>query len=162
MGMTESTVFDMASAALEQALSEGRFSPGSKGWKRAQAEVMRVFLTTPLHSLDERTPRTAVWDERQESWAERPGRPFRQALVGDLRERIRAMPDAPARSRDHFLPLLRILEIAATNPPLTQAGYPSARDRSTAGWRLRMVAMGQADAKRSGRATDHDTEGVRE
>ena len=70
----------------------------------AQAEVMRLFLTTPLHSLDERTPRTAVWDERQESWAQRPGCPFRQALVGNVRERIRAMPDAPARIRDHFLP----------------------------------------------------------
>lgn len=60
---------------------------------------------------------------RQESWAQRPGRPFRQALVGDVRERIRAMPDAPARIRDHLLPLLRFLEIGATNPPLTQAGY---------------------------------------
>jgi len=33
------------------------------------------------------------------------------------------MPDAPARIRDHFLPLLRFLEIGATNRPLTQAGY---------------------------------------
>ena len=123
MGMTESIVFDMASAALERALSEGKFTPGSRGWKQAQAEVMHRFLTTPLHSLDERTPQAAVWEERQEFWVERSRRPLRQAFLEDVRERIRRMPATPDGVRDHMLPLLRLLEIAATNPPLTQAGY---------------------------------------
>ena len=123
MGMTESTVFDMASASLERALSEGRFTPRSRGWKQAQAEVMRGFLITPLHSLDERTPQAAVWEERQEFWVERLRRPLRRAFLGDVRERIRRMPHTPDGIRDRMRPLLRLLEIAATNPPLTQAGY---------------------------------------
>lgn len=123
MGTTESIVFHMASDALERALSEGEFTPGGRGWKQAQAEVMRRFLTTPRHSLDERTPQAAVWEERQEFWVERPRRTLRQAFLGDIRERIRRMPDPPDGIRDHMLPLLRLLEIAATNPPLTQAGY---------------------------------------
>lgn len=123
MGMTESSVFEMASNALERALAEGSFSPGGRGWKRAQAEVMRRFLTTPVHSLDERTPQTAVWEERQKTWAERPGRPLRQAFIGDIKEQVRKKPGAPDGVRDHLLPLLRILEITAANPPLTAAGY---------------------------------------
>jgi len=123
MGVIESTVFDMASTALERALSEDVFSPGRGGWRMAQAEVMRSFLTTPLHSLDERTPQTAVREERQELWAERPGRPLRQAFIREVRERIRRAPDPPDGIRHHMLPLLRLLEIAVTRPLLTHAGY---------------------------------------
>ncbi len=134
MGMTESVVYGMASTALEQALSERRFVPGTRGWKQAQAEVMRRFLTTPLHSLDERTPQTAVRDERQGHWGERPGRPLRQAFIGEVRERIRRMPDAPDGIRDHLRPLLLLLEVAVPSLPLTQAGYlPPAIVRELAG-----------------------------
>jgi hypothetical protein len=52
MGTVEASVFQTASSVLERALAEGAFTPGARGWKQAQAEVMRRFLTTPLHSLD--------------------------------------------------------------------------------------------------------------
>lgn len=123
MGLTESAVFDTAANVLERAILKGEFTPGIAGWKAAQAEVMRRFLTTPVHSLDERTPQAAVWEERQEFWAERPGRPLRQALIKDVRNKIRRLADPPEGFRDRLLPLLRLLEIAAAKPPLTQAGY---------------------------------------
>jgi hypothetical protein len=123
MGLTESAVFDAASNVLERALSGGEFKPRTRGWKRAQAEVMRRFLTTPVHSLDERTPQVAVWEERQEFWAERPGRPLRQAFINDVGSEIRCLPEPPEGVRDRLLPLLRIFEVAGAKAQLTQAGY---------------------------------------
>ncbi len=134
MGMTEAAVYQMASTALERAMSEGAFVPGRRGWRRAQAGVMNRFLATPLHSLDERTPRTAVWEERREHWADAPGRPLRRALLEDVGEQVRGMPAAPDGAREQLRPLLRFLEIAATSPRLTQAGYlPPAAVRGLAG-----------------------------
>jgi len=107
MGMTESTVFDMTSAALEGALSEGRFSPRSKGWKKAQAEVMRLFLTTPLHSLDERTPArlsgTSVRSPGRNARAVRSGKPS----WGTSGNRSAAFPTSDRSRRARFSGIAR-------------------------------------------------------
>jgi TrwC relaxase len=76
-----------------------------------------------LHYLDERTPLAAVHEEREQLWAEPPRRPLRQALLHDVRERIRSLPAVPPDVTHHIRPLVRVLEIAATGPTLTQAGY---------------------------------------
>ena len=125
MGATESGVYDAGAEALEEALSRGEFRPGERGWKQAQAEVIRRFLLTPRHALDERTPQTAVWDERQESWAEPPLRPLRKAFLEPVRELIRRPPAAPDGIGDRMRPLFRLLELTATGLPLTGAGYLS-------------------------------------
>lgn len=123
MGMTESTVYELAADALEEALLQGEITPGRRGWKRAQAEALRRFLTAPLHSLDERTPQAAVWQERQGFWAEPPARPLRQALIRPVRDTIRRRPDAPAAMEEGMRPLLRLLELCGEGLPLTPAGY---------------------------------------
>lgn len=123
MGMVEASVFDAASSALETAMLEGAFTPGARGWKQAQASVLHRFLTRPLHSLDQRTPQAAVREEREQLWAERPGRPLRQAFIRDVRDRIRRLPEPPAVVADRMRPLIRIMEIAGEGPTLTQAGY---------------------------------------
>jgi hypothetical protein len=123
MGVIEAGVYHAAAAALEEAMSDGAFVPGRRGWRQAQAEVVRTFLTTRLHSLDERTPLTAVRDERRERWARRPARPLRQALLKDVMDRVRAMPAPPAGARDGLRSLARFLEVVASSPRLTQAGY---------------------------------------
>jgi hypothetical protein len=124
MGMVEAGVFHAASTFLEDALAEGEFTPGARGWRQAQGKVMRGFLTRPLHSLDESTPQEAVWAERRRMWAdEHETRPLRRALMRDVDERIRRPRRAPATATDHLRPLQRILEIAAAGPSLTQAGY---------------------------------------
>src|SRR5205085_6080191 len=53
MGPVEASAFDAAATALEQALIEGVFTPGRPGWRRSQAALVRRFLTTPVHWLDE-------------------------------------------------------------------------------------------------------------
>ncbi len=123
MGATEAGVYDAGAEALEAALSRGEFVPGERGWKQAQAEVMRRFLLTPRHALDGRTPQTAVWEERQESWAEPPLRPVRKAFLEPVRELIRRPPAAPGGIGDRIRPLFRLLELTATGLPLTGAGY---------------------------------------
>jgi hypothetical protein len=152
MGMVEAGVFEMASSDLERALAEGAFTPGARGWKRAQAEVMRRFLTTPLHSLDERTPQAAVWEERRQHWAEPPGRPLRKAFLHHVSEQMRRPPDTPIAPGDHHpQPLLRLLEIAGTGPALTQAGYLPPRMvqdlvREFGWWHLGKPPRSEADA----------------
>jgi hypothetical protein len=114
MGMTEAVVFQMVAGTL---------TPGSRGWNQAQATVARRFLTTPLHSLDERTPQAAIWEERQEFWSAHPGRSVRQDFLQDVRKQLRRLPDAPAGIAERLRPLTRLLEIAAEGPALTPAGY---------------------------------------
>jgi hypothetical protein len=123
MGLVEAGIFHAAASALEDALLEGAFTPGARGWRRAQAAVLDRFLTTPLHSLDERTPQAAVREERRERWAERPGRPLRRAFLQAVREPIRRRPGTPADVAGQLRPLVRFLEIAAAGPTLTKAGY---------------------------------------
>jgi hypothetical protein len=123
MSMDEASAFHTAAGVLEDAMRDGVFTPGTRGWKQAQAAVMHRFLTTPLHSLDGRTPLAAVHEEREQLWAEPPRRPLRQAFLSDVRERIRSLPAVPPAVAEHMRSLVRILEIAATAPTLTQAGY---------------------------------------
>ena len=123
MTVVEASVFDMAAGVLEDAMRDGAFTPGTRGWKQAQAAVVRRFLTTPLHSLHGRTPLAAVHEERARLWAEPPGRPLRQAFLRDVREQVRSVPAAPPAVADHMRPLVKILEIAAAGPALTQVGY---------------------------------------
>ncbi len=123
MGVTEAAVYQSAANWLERAISEGELTPGTRGWRAAQDEVVRRYLTTPFHSLDERTPQAAVWAERQQLWAEPPGRPLRKAFLKDVRDIVRLPPAAPAALSDGLLPLVRLLELIAIKPTLTQAGY---------------------------------------
>jgi len=124
MGTVEATVFHAAASALEDALADGEFTPGTRAWRRAQAEVMRRFLTQPVHWLDERTPQAAVWEERERSWAEGDvPRPLRRAFIHDVRDQIVRPRAAPAGAADRMRPLVRILEVAGAGPSLTQAGY---------------------------------------
>jgi hypothetical protein len=150
-GMVEAGVFEMASSDLERALAEGAFTPGARGWKRAQAEVMRRFVATPLHSLDERTPQAAVWEERRQRWAEPPGRPLRKAFLHNVSQQMRRPPDTPIAPGDHPRPLLRLLEIAGTGPALMQAGYLPPRVvqdlvREFGWWHLGKPPRSEADA----------------
>ncbi len=124
MGMTESSVYELAAGALEEALLRGEVAPGKKGWKQAQAEVLRRFLTTPAHSLDGRTPQAAVWQERQDFWADPPARPLRKAFIQPIRDEIRQPgAAAPEASGEGMRPLLRLLELCVRGLPLTPAGY---------------------------------------
>lgn len=124
MGMTKSSVYELAAGALEEALLRGEVIPGKRGWKQAQAEVLRQFLTAPADSLDQRTPQAAVWQERQDFWVEPPARPLRQAFIRPIREEIRRRPAArPEAMGEGIRPLLRLLELCTTGLPLTSAGY---------------------------------------
>lgn len=124
MGPVEASVFEAASRALEDALAAGEFTPAARGWRKAQAEVMHRFLTRPLHCLDESAAQAAVWNEREQFWAEgQPLRPLRQAFIQDVRDQIPRPRSAPETAADHMSPLRRILQIARARPSLTQAGY---------------------------------------
>lgn len=135
MGMTESTVYEMAADALEEACLRGEITPGKRGLRQAQTEVLRRFLTTPLPSLDGRTPQAAVWQERQDFWAEPPVRPLRQALTRPVRDEIRCRPAVPVAIGEGMRPLLRLLDLCAKGGlSLTPAGYmPPATVRAMVG-----------------------------
>lgn len=148
-------MFDAAASALEEALDAGEFTLGARGWKRAQAEVMHGFLTRRVHWLDERTPQAAVWEEREQAWAEGGmPRPLRRAFIQSVREQIVRPGAAPDEAAERMRPLVRVLEIAAVRPQLTQAGYlPPASVRALAselGWEDYRPLRSEADVPRLG------------
>ena len=153
MGTVEVTVFQTAALALEDAIAAGEFTPGTRGWKRAQGEVMRRFLTRRVHWLDERTPQAAVWEERERTWAEGDlVRPLRRSLIEPVRERIDRPRAAPDGAADRMRPLVRVLEVVGARPSLTQAGYlPPAIVRELAaelGWEDYKPPRSEADVPR--------------
>lgn len=153
MGQVEATVVQAAALALENAITAGEFTPGTRGWKRAQAEVMRRFLTRPVHWLDERTPQAAVWEERERTWAEGDlVRPLRRSFIKPIREQIVRLRTAPSGAASGLHPLVRVLEVASARPSLTQAGYlPPATVRELAaelGWEDYKPPRSEADVPR--------------
>jgi hypothetical protein len=123
MSAAEASAFHTAAEVLEDAMRDGAFTPGTHGWKQAQAAVMRRFLTTPHDALGGHTPLAAVHEEREQLWADPPRRPLRQAFLHNVRDRIRSLPAVPPAVAEHMPALVRILEIARQAPTLTQAGY---------------------------------------
>ena len=123
MGPKELEAVNSASVVLEEEISAHRLTPGMTGWRRAQAEILDRFLTTPSQAFGGRTPQESVWRERQDSWFHQPARPLRQALLRDVSKSIRRPPPVPANLRAPLEPLLCLLKIGASGPRLTQSGY---------------------------------------
>jgi hypothetical protein len=123
MGLTEAGHYHAVASALEDAVDTAVLQPAEPGWRRRQAEVMSRYLSTPLPSLYESTPLAAIHEERQQFWADHIGRHHRQKLIRPVLDQLRNLPPPRPEAASHLKPLLRLLEVAATDPALTQAGY---------------------------------------
>lgn len=140
MAVEESSAHSAVEAALEQALSEGLLTPGTRGWKTEVTSITAEVLDGPHPELPGQSWRSAIMTERIYSRlrmyeGRAPGLHMRAARHANrLLHPTPPPPDLDA----HMEPITWFLEQAADGLRLTQAGYlPTAMVRSGAerfGW----------------------------
>jgi hypothetical protein len=127
MGFEEARVREQVATVLEEAIEDGRLSPGSAGFRRRQAEAARAALHEPWDGGDDFSRLDAVRAERLERWLVRGhtrGSDERRAIIARVADVIAA--DAPSvepeAARAALAPALWLLERAADGIALTQTG----------------------------------------
>ena len=71
MGLEEARVREQVATALEEAIEDGRLSPGAPGFRRSQARVANAALCEPSDGSDGQTRFQLVHAERLERWLAR-------------------------------------------------------------------------------------------
>ena len=82
--------------ALEEAMTEDKFTVGARGWKLAAAEVTAAVLDAPHSGLPGQTYRTTILTERLDSWIR---------IVEDRSPRLHALRSRYAKSLLHPIPV---------------------------------------------------------
>jgi hypothetical protein len=127
MGLQEALVRDEVATALEEAIEDGRLSPGAPGFRRRQAEVAEAALHEPADTDPAVTRLEAVRSERVERWITRGntrGGPERSAIIEPVAGLIsggQASVDAGSAAIA-LAPAIWLLEQAADGIALTQTG----------------------------------------
>jgi hypothetical protein len=127
MGLEEARVREQVATALEEAIEVGDLTPGARGFRRRQAEVVEAALHQPWDGDDGRSCLKAVHNERLERWLQRgPGRD--RDARGAIVDRVAAVvsdeppPIDPDAARSALEPTLWLLEQAEDGIALTQTG----------------------------------------
>lgn len=120
MGIEEARLRLEVSSALEEAVESGQLIVGSRGWREAQRQVARAFLTTPRIGLGGKTPLQAIREERLNSWLTNVRGDKRRELIAPIAALIQEPIDPPRGGADGLRPLLRLLELASEGIPLTE------------------------------------------
>lgn len=125
MGLEEARVREQVATALEEAIEVGELTPGARGFRRRQAEVVEAALRESWDGDDGRSRLEAVRAERLERWLQRgTGRDedARRAIV----DRAAAASEPPAidpgAARAALEPTLWLLGQAEDGIGLTQTG----------------------------------------
>lgn len=92
IGFEEARVREQVATALEEAIEDGRLSPGGAGFSRRQAEAANAALQEPWDGGNGRSRLDAVHAERLDRWLER-GSAERRAII----ERVADIVAAGAR-----------------------------------------------------------------
>lgn len=122
VGGAEIEAYHAASAALELGLALGDIRPGTPGWRTAQEQCTRAFLTHPDSQGRSRLGR--IREERVREWLASPSHPHRQQLLPLLGQIIAGVE--PSQEADRALaPIQRLLDHAGEGIGLTQIGYMS-------------------------------------
>ncbi|MFC7326812.1 hypothetical protein [Marinactinospora rubrisoli] len=122
LGSAEIEAYQATSAALELAIAAGEVRPGTPGWRAAQEQHARVFLTQPDGHGRSRLDR--IREERVRDWLAARSHPHRQQLWPLLGQIIAGaeLPNGAARA---LAPVHRLLDYADEGIQLTQIGYIS-------------------------------------
>lgn len=120
LGTAEIEAYQATSAALEMYIAAGEVHPGTRGWRTAQEQHARTFLTLPDGQGRSRLDR--IREERVRDWLATPSHPHRQRfwpLLGQIIAGAEAPPDAAKA----LAPMQRLLQYADDGIGLTQIGY---------------------------------------
>ncbi|WP_067963091.1 hypothetical protein [Nocardiopsis trehalosi] len=122
LGSAEIEAYRAASASLEIAVALQDVRPGSRGWRTAQEQHARAFLTQPDAQGRSRLDR--IREERVRGWLGSPSHPHRQRLW-PLLGRLISGAEPPHNAAAALAPVRRLLDYADEGIGLTQIGYIS-------------------------------------
>jgi hypothetical protein len=126
-GFEEACVREQVATALEQAIEDGRLSPGRAGFRRRQAQVVHAALSEPVKDGDGCTRLQVVHGERLQRWLQRGnarGSEQRRMIIEPIAGLLAA--DSPvinrSAARAALAPALWLLKQANDGIALTQTG----------------------------------------
>lgn len=119
LSLEESLEHDLVAELLEQAVDDGRFVPGAKGWRQQQADLVEQYLTTPDPHSGE-TPRTRIRAARRAFWLHLASRDGHQQLLESALQTIDQHPPSEADADAALEPLLWLLDKLSDGIKLTQ------------------------------------------
>ncbi|PSK97336.1 hypothetical protein CLV63_10854 [Murinocardiopsis flavida] len=122
LGTAETDAYHATSAALELSIAVGDIRPGTRGWRAAQEQHARSFLTQPDPQGRSRLDR--IREERVRDWLASPSHPHRQRFWPLLGQIITGA-ETPPGAADALAPVQRLLQYADDGIGLTQIGYIS-------------------------------------
>jgi hypothetical protein len=98
MGSHEAAAWTSATELLELAIASGDLTPGTRGWKGRQQELVRAHLNAPREELLGQPLAAVIISERAEAWVSRWRSPTRQQIATTIVNRL--LHPAPLR-RSH-------------------------------------------------------------
>lgn len=127
MGFEEAQMREQIAITLEEAIEDGRLSPGTPGFRRRQAKIAETALLEPSDGDTGENRLQAVHLERLERWVKRGntrGSAERAAIVEPVAALVAAEPASidPDSARAALAPALWLLERATDGIALTQTG----------------------------------------
>jgi hypothetical protein len=123
MGSHEHAAWTSATELLELAIASGDLTPGTRGWKARQQELVRAHLDAPREELLGQPLAAVIISERAEAWVSRWRSPTRQQIAATIANRLLHPVQLPADAAADPLPRWRwLLGQLADGITLTQAG----------------------------------------
>ncbi len=125
MGLEEVAARATAERALEEAMTQGKLTPGASGWRAVAMVVTAAVLDSPHPALPGQTHRTAVLTERLDDWVRTMERssPALHALRTRQVNRLLHPIPVPGDVAERIEPITWFLDGVDQGARLTQAGY---------------------------------------
>ncbi|MEX2586486.1 MAG: hypothetical protein WD602_00640 [Actinomycetota bacterium] len=109
MGPEEAATLAAVQDYLELALVAGDLVPGTRGWKRRQAKLVRTYLNTPNPRLAGQTPLDVTLTERIQRWLGAEQSETRRQILSGLANRLLHSAHLPEEIKDPYPALSRFL-----------------------------------------------------
>lgn len=122
MGIEEARASNAVSDYLEMAVASGDLTPGAKGWKATQIELVRAQLVTPRIELAGQSYLQAITTERLDLWVNLHGSTTWRSVIGELPRRLLHPIELPEAIGDPVRPFRWVLEQIGEGAALTQTG----------------------------------------
>jgi len=136
----EASAHEAVMQALEQAMDDGRMTPGTRGWRTTARSITTEVLDSPHPEVPGQTWRTMILTERIESWLrmlEGRSSELQELLAGIVNRLLSPIPP-PSDLEEHLAPATWFLDYVGDGLKMTGAGFlPTAMVRDAAdrfGW----------------------------
>jgi hypothetical protein len=123
MGFQEASAWSSTAEFLEVAVASGDLTPGRRGWKARQQELVRAHLNVPQAGLLGQTLAQVILTERTGTWINARRSETRRRILAQVANRLLHPAELPAATAADPLPPLRwLLDQLDGGIALTQTG----------------------------------------